>query len=107
MSRNVKLGLIQMTCTDDKQSNIDKAVANIESLARSGAQIICTQELYQTPYFCQVMDDQVFKLAQEIHVESEIIRNLGSLAADSKSSINYRFIREKSCWTLPQHCSCD
>jgi len=29
MSRNVKLGLIQMTCTDDKQSNIDKAVANI------------------------------------------------------------------------------
>ncbi|MCJ7536409.1 MAG: carbon-nitrogen hydrolase [Anaerolineales bacterium] len=84
MSRNVKLGLIQMTCTDDKQSNIDKAVANIESLARSVAQIICTQELYQTPYFCQVMDDQVFKLAQEIHVESEIIRNLGSLAADLK-----------------------
>lgn len=84
MSRNVKLGLIQMTCTDDKQSNIDKAVANIESLARSGAQIICTQELYQTPYFCQVMDDQVFKLAQEIHVESEIIRNLSSLAADLK-----------------------
>ena len=84
MSRNVKLGLIQMTCTDDKQSNIDKAVANIESVARSGAQIICTQELYQTPYFCQVMDDQVFKLAQEIHVESEIIRNLGSLAADLK-----------------------
>jgi N-carbamoylputrescine amidase len=84
MSRNVKLGLIQMTCADDKQSNIDKAVANIESLARSGAQIICTQELYQTPYFCQVMDDQVFKLAQEIHVESEIIRNLGSLAADLK-----------------------
>ena len=82
LERKVTLGLIQMTCTNDKQSNIEKAVKNIESLAQSGAQFICTQELYQTPYFCQVMDDQNFKLAQEINEESETIKNLASLAAD-------------------------
>jgi N-carbamoylputrescine amidase len=82
MSRDVKIGLIQMTCGDDRGANIDKTSANIKSLAQSGAQIICTQELFQTPYFCQVMDDQNFLLAEEIDAETETVRNLRSLAAE-------------------------
>jgi N-carbamoylputrescine amidase len=82
MSRQVKIGLIQMTCGDDRGANIDKAIANIESLAQSGAQIICTQELFQTPYFCQVMDDQNFLLAEEVHAEAETVKSLRTLAAD-------------------------
>lgn len=82
MERKVTLGLIQMTCTSDIQSNLDKAFTHIEQAADQGAQIICTQELFKSPYFCQVMDDQNFKLAQEIHEESETIKNLASLAAD-------------------------
>jgi N-carbamoylputrescine amidase len=80
MPRTVKLGLIQMSCSADRQENLDKAFSRIEEAAESGAQIICTQELFQTPYFCQVMNDQIFLLAEEIHEESEMIRNLGSLA---------------------------
>jgi N-carbamoylputrescine amidase len=82
MSREVQIGLIQMTCTDNRQANIDKTVSNINSLAQSGAQIICTQELYQTPYFCQVMDDQIFLLAEEVHAEADTVKNLRSLAAN-------------------------
>jgi len=82
MSRKVQIGLIQMSCTDDRQANIDKTFANIRSLAQSGAQIICTQELYQTPYFCQVMDDKIFLLAEEVHAEAETVKNLRSLAAE-------------------------
>jgi N-carbamoylputrescine amidase len=84
MSREVQIGLIQMTCSDDRQANIDKTGANIESLAQSGAQIICTQELYQTPYFCQVMDDRVFNLAEEVHAKAAAVRSLRALAADLK-----------------------
>ncbi len=80
MPRTVKLGLIQMSCSADRQENLDKAFSRIEEAAESGAQFICTQELFQTPYFCQVMNDQIFLLAEEIHEESEMIRNLGSLA---------------------------
>ncbi len=69
-----------MTCSDDRQANIEKTFANIRSLARSGAQIICTQELYQTPYFCQVMDDKIFLLAEEVHAEAETVKSLRSLA---------------------------
>ena len=82
MSRKVQIGLIQMTCSTDRQANIDKTFANIENLAQSGAQIICTQELFQTPYFCQVMDDQVFLMAEEVHAEAEMIRSLRSTAKD-------------------------
>ena len=82
MSRIVKIGLIQMTCGDDRGANIDKTFANITSLAQSGAQIICTQELFQTSYFCQVMDAQNFLLAEEIDAETETVRNLRSLAAE-------------------------
>ena len=82
MSREVQIGLVQMTCSTDKQANIDKTFTNIENLAQSGAQIICTQELFQTPYFCQVMDDQVFLMAEEVHAESEMVKSLRSTAKD-------------------------
>jgi N-carbamoylputrescine amidase len=82
MSRKVQIGLVQMTCSTDRQANIDKTFANIENLAQSGAQIICTQELFQTPYFCQVMDEQVFLMAEEVHAESEMVKSLRSTAKD-------------------------
>lgn len=82
MSRKVQIGLVQMTCSTDRQANIDKTFANIENLAQSGAQIICTQELFQTPYFCQVMDDQVFLMAEEVHAEAEMVKSLRSTAKD-------------------------
>ena len=82
MSRDVQIGLIQMTCSADRQANIEKTFSNIENLAQSGAQIICTQELFQTPYFCQVMDDWVFLMAEEVHAEAEMVKSLRSTAKD-------------------------
>jgi N-carbamoylputrescine amidase len=82
MTREVQIGLVQMKCSEDRQANIARTMANIESLSGDGAQIICTQELYQTPYFCQVMDDKVFLLAEEVHAEAESVQDLRSLAKD-------------------------
>jgi N-carbamoylputrescine amidase len=82
MTREVQIGLVQMKCSEDRQANIARTMVNIESLAHDGAQIICTQELYQTPYFCQVMDDKVFLLAEEVHAEAESVQDLRSLAKD-------------------------
>lgn len=49
----VTLGLIQMTCGDSAQVNLKKAVAHIATAAKKGAQIVCLQELFTAPYFCQ------------------------------------------------------
>jgi N-carbamoylputrescine amidase len=81
VKRNVNLGLIQMSCTEDKQANFAKVVGRIEQAVDQGAQIICTQELFLLPYFCQVMDYKIFELAEEIHENSPAILELSDLAA--------------------------
>lgn len=62
----VHTGLIQMTCESDKQRNLDKAVTLIRQAAGQGAQIICLQELFATPYFCWEENYDYFNLAEEI-----------------------------------------
>ena len=60
------LGLIQTSCSSDPEENSAKQYALIEKAARQGAQIICTQELYRSQYFCQSEDHKYFKLAEPI-----------------------------------------
>jgi N-carbamoylputrescine amidase len=62
----VKVGLVQMSCTADKQANIDKAIQKVREAAASGAQIVCLQELFTSLYFCDVEDYENFKLAEPI-----------------------------------------
>jgi len=82
MDRNVKLGLIQMSCEEDVGENFDKAVLNIKEAAKQGAQIICTQELFKSPYFCQVEDPDNFNLAETLDESSPTIQILGELASE-------------------------
>jgi N-carbamoylputrescine amidase len=63
---NVTLGLIQMSCVADPAANLDKAVQRIRQAAKSGAQIVCLQELFRSPYFCQREDPSLFDLAEPI-----------------------------------------
>ncbi len=62
----VKVGLIQMSTVDDKSKNVDKAVARIGEAAARGAELVCLQELFASPYFCQVEDQQLFDLAEPL-----------------------------------------
>ncbi|MGN6247405.1 MAG: carbon-nitrogen hydrolase [Ginsengibacter sp.] len=62
----VKVGLVQMSCVADKQSNIDKAVEKVKEAAAKGAQIVCLQELFSSLYFCDVEDYENFNLAESI-----------------------------------------
>lgn len=55
-----------MSCTQDKQANVDKAVERIGQAAEAGGQIVCLQEVFNTPYPCQSEDHARFELAEEI-----------------------------------------
>jgi N-carbamoylputrescine amidase len=65
-SRIIPVGLTQMACSDDPRKNLDNQVRLAEQAAKQGAQIICTQELFGSQYFCQVEDHRFFKLAETI-----------------------------------------
>ena len=62
----VQLGLLQHACTADPAANRNKTLALAERAAKQGAQIICTQELFTSQYFCQSEDYENFKLAEPI-----------------------------------------
>jgi N-carbamoylputrescine amidase len=55
-----------MTCSADKQANVDKAIDRIEQAAQQGADIVCLQELFASPYPCQSEDHRQFDLAEPI-----------------------------------------
>lgn len=62
----VKTGLVQMSCSADKQQNLNKAVEKIKEAAAKGAQIVCLQELFTSLYFCDVEDYGNFQLAEPV-----------------------------------------
>jgi N-carbamoylputrescine amidase len=62
----VTLGLIQTACSARPAANLRHTLQQAERAARQGAQILCTQELFGSLYFCQSEDYQHFKLAEPI-----------------------------------------
>jgi len=76
----VKIGLVQMSCTADKQANIQKAIELIKEAAGKGAQIVCLQELFASLYFCDVEDYENFNLAESIPGPTS--ESLSKLAAE-------------------------
>jgi N-carbamoylputrescine amidase len=61
-----KIGLVQMSCTTDADENLNKAIAGIRSAASQGAEIVCTQELFRSQYFCREERAELFSLAETI-----------------------------------------
>jgi N-carbamoylputrescine amidase len=60
------MGLVQSATSADIRANVDKAVKGIHEAARRGATIVCLEELFASPYFCQVEDAALFDLAEPI-----------------------------------------
>jgi N-carbamoylputrescine amidase len=65
-SSKINLGLIQTSCGPNPAANLKKTLAAAERAAKQSAQIICTQELFRSQYFCQTEDHEFFKLAEPI-----------------------------------------
>lgn len=76
----VRVGIVQMSCSADKQANLQKAIEKVKEAAAKGAQIVCLQELFTSLYFCDVEDYDNFKLAEPIPGPSS--EALGKIAKD-------------------------
>ncbi len=61
-----KVALLQLKSESDPELNRAKTSEAIRQAAAAGAQIICTQELFTTDYFCLTQDPAKFDLAEPI-----------------------------------------
>lgn len=80
--RKVKIGLVQMKCTGNKETNIQRSISEIRRLSSEGANIVCLQELFASLYFCDKEDHTNFLLAEAIPGEN--IRLLQEIALETE-----------------------
>jgi N-carbamoylputrescine amidase len=62
----LKLGVVQMSMSDEPEENTAKAEAMVRDAAAQGAELICLPELFRSRYFCQTEDYRRFDLAEPI-----------------------------------------
>lgn len=66
----IKIGLVQSKVSENLKFNLDKTFKMVEKAAKGGAEIICLQELYKTPYFPQEREVDVKNYLETIPGES-------------------------------------
>lgn len=78
----IKVAATQMSVpTFSSKQNIEKAVKMVRDAAKAGANIILLQELFETPYFCQIEDYDYFKLAHTFE-NANILQVFSALAKE-------------------------
>ena len=66
MSRIVRAAIVQTDWTGDKESMIDAHEKYAREAAAEGTQVMCFQELFYGPYFCQVQDTEYYDYAEAV-----------------------------------------
>lgn len=64
--RSVRIALIQGREQGSPDADLAYTIARIREAAAQGAHVICTQELFNTQYFCRTQDTELFDLAEPI-----------------------------------------
>ncbi|MFC9659140.1 nitrilase-related carbon-nitrogen hydrolase [Nocardia sp. NPDC127606] len=62
----VRAALVQTTWTGDKESMTEAHEDYAREAAAQGAQVICFQELFYGPYFCQLQDTKFYEYAESV-----------------------------------------
>ncbi len=60
------IAILQRSCGLDLATNLENTLGAIREAKKRGAQVICTQELFRSQYFCQREDQSLFDLAEPI-----------------------------------------
>ncbi len=66
MSEMVRAAIVQTAWTGDKESMIELHEQYVAEAAAAGTQVMCFQELFYGPYFCQVQDADFYSYAEAI-----------------------------------------
>ncbi|MCX4092770.1 nitrilase-related carbon-nitrogen hydrolase [Nocardia sp. alder85J] len=76
----VRAALVQTNWTGDKESMITAHEDYARQAAAQGARVICFQELFYGPYFCQLQDTKYYEYAES--VPGPTVDRMAALAAE-------------------------
>jgi N-carbamoylputrescine amidase len=66
MSEIVRAALVQASWEGTKEAMTNKAIASVRRAAAEGAQVVCLQELFYGPYFCQVQEPEWYDWTEPV-----------------------------------------
>lgn len=86
--KNLRIGLVQHSCTEKRIENLERSVAGIRQAAADGAKLVLLQELHGSVYFCQKEETKTFDLAEPVpgptsELLGKIARELGIVIVGS------------------------
>lgn len=88
--RKVTAAVTQMSCSRDREENLQKAEDLVRQAAEQRAQIILLQELFETQYFCQTQNFAYMDLARPLS-ENPAVKRLSVLAKETETVIPVSF----------------
>ncbi|MGA2529652.1 MAG: nitrilase-related carbon-nitrogen hydrolase [Acidimicrobiales bacterium] len=66
MADLVRAALVQAQWAGDKGTMTKNAIGSVQQAAAAGAKVVCLQELFNGPYFCQVQDGEWYDFAEAV-----------------------------------------
>ena len=79
----ITVAALQLAFTDDRSQNIANVAELVREAAGKGAQVVLPPELFESPYFCRVEDEDEFATAQST-AEHPSVLAMQKLAAELK-----------------------
>lgn len=82
MNNTVRAALVQSAWTGDKDSMVAKNIDYARRAAEQGAQVLCFQEIFNGPYFCNVQENSNFAYAEPVP-DGPTVSKMAELAAET------------------------
>ncbi|GAA3038372.1 hypothetical protein GCM10020000_15710 [Streptomyces olivoverticillatus] len=82
MANVVRAALVQATWTGDTESMIVKHEEHARAAAAQGAKVIGFQEVFNSPYFCQVQESEHYRWAEPVP-DGPTVRRMSDLARET------------------------
>jgi len=73
---------VQASWAGDKETMTKKAIAAVQQAAAEGATVVCLQELFNGPYFCQVQESEWYDWAEPVP-DGSTIRQMRDVAREA------------------------
>ncbi len=88
--KKLTLAAVQMSCCEEREENIEKAVGFVYEAADKGADIILLPELFETPYFCQQRNYDFYYMAEKTE-DNPAVKRLCAAARQTGAVIPVSF----------------
>lgn len=82
MADLLRAALVQARWAGDKDTMTKNAVRSVQQAAAEGAKVVCLQELFNGPYFCQVQQPEWYDWAEPVP-DGPTVRQFMDLARES------------------------